>query len=84
MGKTKSKGKGKGKGSKPYFAMAVASVVLLSGCSALSGLTAKSTAEECTAKATEAVTQACARLGDVRDKSSAFVTTVKGAADAAK
>lgn len=61
-------------------------VTLTTGCSALQnlGLTSKSTVEECQAAATKVVTQACAKIGDVRDKSQALVKTVEGAVEAAK
>lgn len=64
--------------------MLIPVLLMLAGCETLRGLTAKSTAEECTAAATEVVAKACKQLGDVRDKSQAFVGAVKGAAEAAK
>lgn len=70
---------------KTMLALALLPIFLiLVGCETLRGLTAKSTAEECTAAATEVVAKACKQIGDVRDKSQVFVTTVKGAAEAAK
>jgi hypothetical protein len=79
-GKKGKGGKGKGKGC---VALVVLATSVLGGCSYLN-LNKNSTVAECEEQATALVVMACERLGDVRDKSQAFVTTVKGAVEASK